>query len=42
MGKRMEPTPTNTQAERERVYSVEYDEQGATTPAEGISALGGT
>jgi len=42
LGKRMEPAPTITQAERERVYSVEYDEQGTTTPAEGIPALGGT
>jgi hypothetical protein len=25
---RMEPAPTSTQAERERVYAAEYDEQG--------------
>jgi hypothetical protein len=24
----MEPAPTSTQAERERIYSAEYDEQG--------------
>ena len=28
IGERMESAPTSTQAERERVYSVEYDEQG--------------
>ena len=38
----MEATPTSTQAERERVYSVAYDEQGATTSAEGMPALEGT
>jgi hypothetical protein len=37
----MEPAPTSSQAERERVYSVEYDVQGATTPAEGKPALEG-
>jgi hypothetical protein len=42
MGKWMETAPTSTQAERERVYSVEYDEQGAMTSAEGIQVLGGT
>jgi hypothetical protein len=42
MGKRMEPAPTSTQAEREQVYSVEYDEQDATTPAEEIPAREGT
>jgi hypothetical protein len=30
----MESAPTSTQAERERVYSAEYDEQGATTSTE--------
>jgi hypothetical protein len=34
IGERMEPAPTSTQAERERVYSAGYDEQGATTSAE--------
>lgn len=38
----MGPTPTNTHAELERVHSVAYDEQGTTTPAEGIAALEGT
>jgi hypothetical protein len=28
IGERMEPAPTSTQAERGRVYSVEYDVQG--------------
>jgi hypothetical protein len=28
IGERMEPAPISTQAERERVYSTEYDEQG--------------
>jgi hypothetical protein len=28
IGERMEPAPTRTQAERERVYSAEYDGQG--------------
>jgi hypothetical protein len=42
MGTRMGPAPTSTQAELERVHSVAYDEQGATTPAEGIAALEGT
>jgi hypothetical protein len=28
IGERMEPAPTSTQAEREQVYSAEYEEQG--------------
>ena len=28
IGERMESAPTSTHAERERVYSAEYDEQG--------------
>ncbi len=40
----MEPAPTNTQAERERVYSVGYDEQGSydiCRGTEGMPALKG-
>ena len=29
IGERMKPAPTSTQAEREQIYSAEYDEQGA-------------
>ena len=32
----------STQAERERVYSVAYHEQDATTSAEGMQELEGT
>ena len=28
IGERMKPAPTSTQAEREQIYSAEYDEQG--------------
>jgi hypothetical protein len=38
----MEAASMSTQAERERVYAVAYHEQGATTFAEGMSALEGT
>jgi hypothetical protein len=40
-----ESTPTSTQAERARVYSVEYDEQGRydiRCGTEGLPALKGT
>ena len=41
IGERMEAAPISTQAERERIYSVVCDEQGATTFAEGMPALEG-
>jgi hypothetical protein len=37
----MEAAPMSTQTERERVYSVAYHVQGATTSAEEIPALEG-
>jgi hypothetical protein len=42
IGERMESAPTSTQAESERVYSAEYDEQGRydiRRGAEGMPSL---
>jgi len=39
IGERMEPTPTSTQAERERVYSAEYDEQGRYEMRRGVYGM---
>ena len=36
IGERMEPAATNTQAERERVYSVEMTSRDATTSGGGL------
>ena len=45
IGERMKPAPTSTQAEREQIYSAEYDEQGRYDTRrwiEGMPSLDGT